>query len=155
MNKAPGTYALLLHANRNRTITVGALGELQVSSGTYVYVGSALGPGGLRARVERHVRGDGHRHWHVDYLRAVTELSAVWYTHSEQRRECMWASVLRRHSEASIPLPGFGASDCECPTHLVALDMRPSLAEFRERMKAEGPDAKSIQRAEPSVLLSK
>ena len=26
---------------------------------------------GLQARVGRHLRGDGTRHWHIDYLRAV------------------------------------------------------------------------------------
>ena len=152
MQNAPGTYALLLRADTDRTIEVGALGDMPVVPGTYVYIGSAFGPGGLQARVRRHVRGDGSLHWHVDYLRAVTTLSAVWYTHSQDRWECTWASALRRHPESTLPLEGFGASDCDCSTHLVAFDALPSLADVRERMRAECPSPPPIQRADPSTV---
>ena len=154
MQKAPGTYALLLRADTVRTIEVGALGDMHVSPGTYVYVGSAFGPGGLQARVGRHVRGDGSLHWHVDYLRAVTALAAVWYAYSEVRWECSWASALRQHPKSTIPLEGFGASDCDCSTHLVAFDALPSFADVRERMRPERPNHPPIQRADPSTVLT-
>ena len=77
MTDAPGTYALLPRARDERTIEVGALGTVSVRPGMYVYVESAFGPGGLHARVQRHVRGNGALHWHVDHLRAVTTLEAV------------------------------------------------------------------------------
>ena len=51
MNAQPGSYALLLQADRRRTVRIGWLGQLTVEPGCYVYVGSALGPGGVRARV--------------------------------------------------------------------------------------------------------
>ena len=85
MTSDPGTYALLLRADTEQAIEAGALGVMSVEPGTYVYVGSAFGPGGLRARVGRHVRDDGALHWHVDYLRAVTTLDTVWYTHDAER----------------------------------------------------------------------
>jgi Uri superfamily endonuclease len=147
----PGTYALLLRVpieerapEREQTIEVGALGRMTVRPGPYVYVGSAFGPGGVRARVRRHARDDGARHWHVDYLRAVARLEAVWYTHDQTRRECAWATALRSRPAAEVPLDGVGASDCDCPGHLVTLPTSPSLAQFRERLRAEHPDHAAI-----------
>jgi len=42
-----------------------------VRLGWYVYVGSALGPGGLAAKVGRHLGGRKMCRWHTAYLRAV------------------------------------------------------------------------------------
>jgi len=152
MEKTPGTYALLLRADTEQTLEVGALGEMAVRPGLYVYVGSAFGPGGVRARVRRHARADGATHWHVDYLRAATTLDAVWYTHDAVRRECLWARILRDGSGAWVPLEGFGASDCDCPAHLVALDARPSIAAFRTRLRAAVADHGPVRRIEGSAL---
>ncbi len=149
MTDAPGTYALLLRGEEPQEIAVGALGEMTVRPDVYVYVGSAFGPGGLRARVARHVRGDGALHWHVDYLRAVTTLEAVWYTHDPERRECTWAEILRSQSDASVPVDGFGASDCTCPAHLVRFEAAPSVSTFRTRLRGECPDHETISRFEP------
>jgi Uri superfamily endonuclease len=140
LRNEPGTYALLLRAEEAQPLEVGALGTMTVRPGWYVYVGSAFGPGGLRARVQRHARGDGALHWHVDYLRAVTTLEAVWSTHDPERRECMWATVLRNEDGARAPMDGFGASDCDCPTHLVAFDERPARSRFRKRLPSECAD---------------
>ena len=128
---------------------MGALGAMTVRSGVYVYVGSAFGPGGLRARVGRHARGDGALHWHVDYLRAATALEAVWYTHDPERRECTWAAVFRALPGASVPVDGFGASDCTCPAHLVRFEAAPSVSTFRTRLRGECPDHERISRFEP------
>lgn len=59
MTSETGTYALRPRAEEEQTIEVGALGEMSIRPGWYVYVGSAFGPGGLQSRVLRHVRGDG------------------------------------------------------------------------------------------------
>ena len=45
---------LVLQSMHEQSILVGRLGTLDVHPGTYVYVGSAFGPGGLRARTNRH-----------------------------------------------------------------------------------------------------
>jgi len=150
---APGTYALLLAAPDERSIEVGALGTMTVRPGPYVYVGSAFGPGGVRARVRRHARRDGARHWHVDYLRAVTTLEGIWYTHDPVRRECAWATVLHEGTGARGPLSGFGASDCDCDSHLVAFRSLPSVARFRERVRAVHPDHATIEQVEGVALL--
>jgi len=47
----PGTYALILSCASNARIQVGRLGTMRLQRGYYVYLGSALGPGGLRARI--------------------------------------------------------------------------------------------------------
>lgn len=139
MTQEAGTYALLLRADAEQTIEVGALGEMTVRPGMYVYVGSAFGSGGLRARVQRHARGNGALHWHVDYLRSVTTLTAVWCTRDATRRECTWADVLREHPEARVPMGGFGASDCDCPAHLAAFEDAPSLDALRRRLRPRCP----------------
>ena len=125
----PGTYALLLQVDPAATVAVGALGAAEFPAGAYAYVGSAFGSNGL-GRVDRHRRvADGThdvRHWHVDYLAGHAAASldaAVAAPHADI--ECRLATALRARTRApasngAAPLPGFGASDCDCPTHLVA-----------------------------------
>ena len=154
MTDSSGTYALLLRPDDEERIEVGALGEMSVRAGVYVYVGSAFGPGGLRARVQRHVKGEGARHWHVDYLRAATTLETVWYTHDDTRRECRWASILRNHPTSRVPMAGFGASDCDCSAHLVAFEGMPSFLEFRRRVQAACPDHTVIEQVSPANFVT-
>ena len=81
MERFPGTYVLILWSRGVHRIRIGRLGELLTRPGFYVYVGSAFGPGGVRARVARHRRGCSRPHWHIDYLRSRTRLEEVWYSH--------------------------------------------------------------------------
>ena len=74
----PGTYALVLSSRSTDLIQIGRLGALQLQSGSYVYVGSALGPGGVRARLAHHLKPSRRPHWHIDYLRAHTEVEDIW-----------------------------------------------------------------------------
>jgi Uri superfamily endonuclease len=146
---APGTYALILHADEPGRIRIGRLGEMDVRPGPYVYVGSAFGPGGLAARVGRHVRGDGRARWHVDHLRVVAGVEDVWISADPVRREHLWAGLFRDWPGATVPLAGFGASDCSCETHLVRLRRRPSLARFRRVATARVGDHAPIERLLP------
>lgn len=114
----PGTYALLLAATTKQDVPIGKLGVLHMLPGIYVYVGSALGPGGLAARVNRHALPEKALHWHIDYLRAETRLLAVWYARGAKPRECHWSKIIERAATTEIPLDGFGASDCRCRSHL-------------------------------------
>lgn len=116
-----GTYALRMRVDRPRETRIGSLGARAVAPGSYLYVGSALGPGGVRARVARHVRGDGPRHWHVDHLRAIARVVEVWFDRGGERLECAWAVALDDRADVRDPIPGFGASDCGCGTHLFRL----------------------------------
>jgi Uri superfamily endonuclease len=134
LQSAPGTYVLLIGVTTPQCISVGRLGAMAVRPGTYAYAGSAFGPGGVKARVVRHLRGTTSPHWHIDYLRAHGRVEHVWHTYDTVRRECTWAEALRTMPDASAPLAGFGASDCSCSAHLVYVPRRPSLAAFRERV---------------------
>ena len=126
----PGTCALLLAATRGQTLKVGRLGTMRVRPGWYVYVGSALGPGGLAARLSRHARPDKTLHWHIDYLRAVARLEEVWFRYGACRGECLWAEAAGQMPGVSIPMDRFGASDCSCSGHLFRFDERPSRSHF-------------------------
>lgn len=131
MQSRPGTYALILRATSRRIIQVGGLGRLAIQPGFYVYVGSALGPGGLKARVGRHLQPAARLHWHIDYLRRETEYVTLWYAYGTVRQECAWAAAFSSLRGSTIPLPGFGSSDCRCPAHLLFFDRPPSLRTFR------------------------
>jgi endonuclease-3 len=115
---AGGTYVLLVDVPEPITLDVGALGEHRLPAGAYLYVGSALGSGGF-ARVDRHrrVAAGEHdvRHWHVDALlgHPATSLHDA-YTAAGHAVECATARALVRDPVVA----GFGASDCDCPTHL-------------------------------------
>lgn len=133
MDSSVGTYAVLLQAERVREIVIGRFGTLAIQPGSYVYIGSAFGPGGLAARVGRHWRGGAVRRWHIDYLRAVTQPLEVWITADPIPREHVWAKVMRAMPGATVPMAGFGASDCDCEAHLFYFAKLPSLAQFRRR----------------------
>ncbi len=117
-----GNYALHLRLDRDETLPVGRLGQVDFAPGDYLYLGSAWGPGGLRARLGRHLRGDGHPHWHIDALRAVCGVVGYGYAVAgDAHQECRWSQALGGIVGTSY-VAGFGASDCRsCPAHLVFL----------------------------------
>jgi Uri superfamily endonuclease len=127
---ASGTYVLWLRLARDREIGVGRLGRFHFPAGIYAYVGSALGPGGIAARVARHLRRRTSLHWHVDYLRAEAQPVRAWWAPGDRRRECAWSAALAQMPEATLPAPGFGASDCRCTTHLICFPALPAVRDF-------------------------
>jgi Uri superfamily endonuclease len=134
MNSKPGTYALVLRGDASTYIDVGRWGRLNVRPGYYIYVGSAFGPGGVVARVSRHCRETGNKHWHIDYLRESANVTSVWYSHSPVRLEHRWADALARMN-ATKPVKGFGCSDCKCESHLFFVAQKPRLAEFADAVR--------------------
>ena len=131
----PGTYVLIVHLASPAEIEVGKLGACRCPAGWYAYVGSALGTGGLAARVIRHAQQSKRPHWHIDYLLAVSELTEIWWVASPERWECAWAQALRRLPGTTIPLPGFGSSDCRCPAHLLHFVDRPSCSTLATQLR--------------------
>lgn len=113
-----GIYCLLFTAPSCR-IRVGALGDLLFDPGWYIYVGSALGPGGL-SRVRRHLRinreGTDRPHWHIDYLsrHPGVILRARICAHTDHPMECGLARTIGGEG-----VEGFGCSDCRCTSHLL------------------------------------
>jgi Uri superfamily endonuclease len=135
INAQPGTYALILTSTEAASIRVGKIGNLQLQPGFYVYVGSARGPGGLRARLAHHLKPTGRLYWNIDYLRAHTIPEEVWFCYDRTLWEHRWARCLGLQRGASIPLPGFGSSDCTCESHLFFFGSQPSRAAFGRRLR--------------------
>ncbi len=129
MDAAPGTYIFLLHNKAQITVRVGRLREILFEPGYYLYVGSAFGPGGVRARVLRHCRRQKPLHWHIDYLSAVTTPLGAWYSHATTPLEHEWAGLLQA-MDGFLPLVGFGCSDCKCVSHLFHTVAQPNLTQF-------------------------
>lgn len=113
-----GAYLLLLALPRRLHLR-GAVAGRPLAPGLYGYCGSARGPGGLRARIARHLRPGRRPRWHVDQL--LDAAASVLALPFPAARECQLAADLAR-AGASMPIAGFGSSDCtSCRAHLVHL----------------------------------
>ncbi len=116
-----GVYTLLIEISCDVEVAVGVLGLMKFERGFYVYVGSALGPGGVEARVARHLREEKRLKWHVDYLLAAEEVSvrAVVFSEAGRGDECRVVHVLKERGLRVVD--GFGACDCRmgCGGHLL------------------------------------
>ena len=66
----PGAYLLLIELAAPLALGIPRFGAAILPPGRYAYGGSAYGPGGLRARIGRHLRRDKPLRWHVDRLTA-------------------------------------------------------------------------------------
>ena len=115
----PGSYILLLVLEDGCALRAGRLGAVDLRPGLYGYVGSALGPGGLRARLARHASGSPRKHWHIDFLLPHARVTGALVVESPQRIECALASWLAERADSCVP--GFGSSDCRCEGHLFFL----------------------------------
>ena len=113
---AAGTYLLVADCPAPIKIPIGRLGPVEFDSGVYAYVGSAHGPGGLAARLGRHIAGSKRKHWHIDYLLAHTTIIGTLFRVGAERHECSWADWAQKNFGGSIA--GFGSSDCACKSHL-------------------------------------
>lgn len=127
----PGTYVLVFRATARKQLTIGRLGILDLKPGTYLYVGSAFGPGGLRSRTGRHQTRNTVKRWHVDYLKPRVQLTEIWFTEDPVHREHQWAGWFAATQSLHVPLRGFGSSDCRCPSHLFHAVKTPDFEQFR------------------------
>ena len=120
MSRSSGSYLLVLYLDTAlHQIEIGRFGAYDFSSGYYIYVGSAMGSGGLSARLAYHQRlHKAHPHWHIDYLRPYTRLLETWTVATSMRLECNWCHALTQLSSLSMPVRGFGSRDTGCPSHL-------------------------------------
>jgi Uri superfamily endonuclease len=131
--RLPGSYALICQLEKAEVIRIGRLGIFSFEPGHYIYVGSALGPGGLAGRLERYLDKDRLvSHWHIDYLSDIAMVKQVWYYQNDRRYEHEWAAHLSRKENVQIPVPRFGASDCHCPAHLFYFEDPVSPAVFEQ-----------------------
>lgn len=129
MESTPGTYALILKSPSRAKAQVGRWGQLEIVPGYYVYVGSAFGPGGVRARVLRHRRRLKPEHWHIDYLREFLLPVGAWCSYETERLEHRWAKVFTGITSMAA-VQRFGCSDCRCDSHLFISSRKPDFAFF-------------------------
>ena len=108
-----GAYALLISLPSPLAVKAGT-STASLAPGLYLYCGSARGPGGLAARIARHMRREKRQHWHVDQLTCQGDvLGAFVFPDGD---ECTINATLEA---LPTPLKGFGSSDCRrCRSHL-------------------------------------
>jgi len=120
--KTKGIYLLTIRLSRTVPWLRGTEPR-RLERGWYTYVGSAMG--GVAGRLARHLRTTSPRHWHVDHLLAAGKIRDIQIRQTRVRdTECQTAAIVRTWPGAE-PVPGFGASDCRCDTHLFRFTTRP------------------------------
>jgi Uri superfamily endonuclease len=115
---APGAYILAVRLEREVMFEHGGLAGRRLPAGYHLYCGSAYGPGGLAARVGRHLSATKSLRWHVDHLTATGDIREVLLLPGGS--ECDLVRALIDVPDIRAPLPGFGSSDCRrCISHLL------------------------------------
>ena len=126
----PGTYVLVLRCTTSRAVQIGRIGVLHLAPGWYLYVGSAFGPGGLRGRINHHVRRNGRPHWLIDYVRRNAHLESVWY-YPGVRCEHEWAPGWEQRQERLLSYEASGVGIAIAP--LICSDSGPVPLPLRRR----------------------
>jgi Uri superfamily endonuclease len=113
--KLPGAYVLALELSRPIVVKIAGRPLTSLAAGRYLYCGSARGPGGLRARIARHMRRGKTTRWHVDRLTEAGRVLGAWTFVG--CHECQLVAAL---AHLPAPIEGFGSSDCQrCRSHLL------------------------------------
>ncbi len=113
---APGAYVLLIHLDQSLALTLSINAKGTLDPGRYLYCGSAKGPGGLKARLSRHMSKGKKVRWHIDRVTEPGKVIGAWVV--EGGNECDLADAL---NGLPIPIYRFGSTDCDnCPSHLFA-----------------------------------
>jgi Uri superfamily endonuclease len=128
-----GTYALVIALRVGLCLRAGKLGIHSLVPGYYVYTGSALG--GLSGRLRHHLKSDKRAHWHIDYLLREATVAQIWYALGKARLECIWNEIVKGLPGAICSTPGFGASDCQCSSHLTYFPTIPPFNLFEQRLR--------------------
>jgi Uri superfamily endonuclease len=136
-----GSYLLHLTLERSTRLVIGRLGAFDFPAADYLYMGSAHGPGGLRARIRHHIRPAARLNWHIDWLRVHAVLYGGWLSTAAGKLECSWSQLLLSLPDAAVPAPGFGAADCQnrCPAHLLAFPVPLELAQVEAVIGSGNP----------------
>ncbi|NIM90439.1 MAG: DUF123 domain-containing protein [Candidatus Aminicenantes bacterium] len=114
-----GTYLLVLEVKEDQTIAIGRRPLTDFKKGTYLYVGRAKN--GLQGRIRRHLSKKKKRYWHIDYFLQKAKVQEIWIK-PDFFDECPTAlKVKSLVKDSSSPLKKFGASDCNCASHLFYL----------------------------------
>ena len=114
-----GSYILCITLEQDIQLEIGSLGINAFKKGYYLYIGSALGSGGLTKRVERHLKNEKKLFWHIDYFlnSQYTKVVALAWKSLNQKIECQISQTLDTIENIDY-IPNFGSSDCNCTGHL-------------------------------------
>ncbi|MGY5863895.1 MAG: GIY-YIG nuclease family protein [Candidatus Thorarchaeota archaeon] len=118
-----GVYILIIEIEQPVRVEIRSLGEVMFESGTWIYVGSAMGTGStnLENRLKRHFRSEKTVYWHIDHLlNKEVELRKAYWTESLTHAECIIAQHLETGELFSAGPRRFGSSDCKsgCQAHI-------------------------------------
>ena len=113
-------YVLVLRLDETIQIEFPRVASDQLMPGWYVYVGSARGSGGIRARIKRHFQHGKTAHWHIDLLTMhAVEMAALAVTDGH---ECELVDKLLESLRFKVAATGFGSTDCSrCESHLLTI----------------------------------
>ncbi len=125
-----GTYTLLLHLPGDTQLAIGGLGQFNFPAGYYAYVDGAYDADGLTGALKKRLTPSKTPTRHIDYLRQAADIEEIWLTATPQTREHVWSALLLEIPGAMSLIEGFGAADCNCESHLIYFDIRPSLEDF-------------------------
>jgi Uri superfamily endonuclease len=128
---ARGAYLIVLRNDGDGWIRVGKR-EIHFRRGYYIYCGSAMNS--LDKRIERHFLREKKLRWNIDYISTKMRPVKAFGILSDRRMEC-WLS--KELSTIFDDFDDFGASDCNCRTHLYYSRTNPleKIDEFlKERM---------------------
>jgi Uri superfamily endonuclease len=102
----PGAYAMAIELSDEVAVTFSDCLRIALPAGRYLYCGSAKGPGGLKARLSRHMRRGKSVRWHVDQLTEQGLVIGSWIFPGGD--ECRFVQMC---SHLPMPIAGFGSSD--------------------------------------------
>ncbi len=113
-----GIYVLILRIEKEKSISVGKMGQFIFKPAYYAYVGSAMS--GIQ-RLKRHLenikkRSVKNKHWHIDFIIPYCNSIGWFFAEcSDPGKEEKLAICL---SKKLNYVEGFGASDSRAPSHL-------------------------------------
>lgn len=116
-----GDYLLVLELPEPRELSIGRLGTVSFPRGWYVYTGSAKQH--LDQRMARHRRLRKGMHWHIDWLRKEARWVGCIPIRTAQDLEHELAAAIGGIADWAVP--GFGCTDCTCPSHLFGFRENP------------------------------
>ena len=134
-----GIYTLIIQLKAPVSMKIGALGQIWLPGGIYLYTGSARGNGvsSIEGRVTRHLRKTKSNFWHIDYLlkHKLSQILVVVYSETKRSIECEVNESICRELKACSPVTHFGSSDCTCRTHLLQVPDERSVRQLIRKVR--------------------
>ncbi|MEZ0394793.1 MAG: DUF123 domain-containing protein [Desulfurococcaceae archaeon] len=108
--RSRGAYVLVVEVLEDVVVEARSR-RFRVPRGAYAYVGSAMGPGGLAARLSRHFGARRRPFWHIDYLLASGRARPVGAFVVESEERGLEGAIALAMASGLECVEGFGSSD--------------------------------------------